>query len=284
MTEQEQDISRTQRRRRRYPSDVTDHEGGLIAPVLAPSPGPGRPRPVDLRAIINGIISLNRTGAPGEMMPPDFPGWSHGDASFRTWTRDGTWRRINTARAQKVRRGAGKLVAASAAIIDSQRVKPTEAGGPRGFDAHTMGNGRKRPLVVATLGLRLRVVVHRAAIQEPAGAKLALTPLLGRLPRLVRLWADGLSQGPLGAWVRETWPCVHTVVRRAAGPRGLQALPKRWIVERRLGWLHRSRRLSQAYERAPQMRESMVYRASSRRMRRRLEAAKRRNAARLGIL
>jgi putative transposase len=279
MTMHDQSPPPVDRRRRRYPSDLTNHAWELIAPLLAQAPGPGRKRTVDLRAIVNGIFYLNRTGIQWRFLPHDFPAWSHVYYYFRKWSRDGTWRRVNDVLREKVRRAANKEPNPSAAIIDTQSVKTTEAGGPSGFDANKKVDGRKRHIIVDTLGLLLFVVVHVASIQDPAGAKLLLAPLIGRFPGLKLIWADGIYAGSLVDWVKDKLHCVLAIVRRPDGQRGFQVLPKRWIVERTFGWFNRYRRLSKDYEQDPRLSEGMIYLASIRLMLRRLDKQKRRKRA-----
>ena len=127
MTASDRTLGASNRRRRRYPSDLSNHEWALLKPLLARSPGPGRPRTVDLRAIINAIFYINRTGAQWRMLPKGFPCWSHAYYYFRAWSRDGTWREVNDALREKVRVGAGKLAEPSAATSTpraSRRPKP----------------------------------------------------------------------------------------------------------------------------------------------------------------
>ena len=262
--------------KKRYPSDLTDGEWKHIKGLIPKANPGGRKRTTKMRAVCNAIFYLIRGGIPWEMLPSDFPNWKTVYHYFRLWRIQGVWKAIHDRLRTRLRQQLGRKPTPTAAILDSQSVKTTEIGGAaRGYDAGKNVNGRKRHLLVDTLGLLLVVVVHAASTQDPTGARLVLLALAHRFTRVVKIWADGRYAGTLSQWVWELRAYRRIrleIVKRPAQQQGFVVLPKRWIVERTFGWLNRFRRLSKDYEREPATSETMIYLAMTRLMLRRLAA------------
>lgn len=261
-----------------YPTDLTDDQWQILRKLLPPPSRVGAPQTVCRRAIVNAILYVLRSGCAWRLLPREFPNWKTVYGIFRDWRDDGTWQRIHDSLRDQLRRRVGRKTSPSAAIIDSQTVKTTEVGGERGYDAGKKINGRKRHIVVDTLGLILAVVVHPANIQDQDGAVLVLG-LLGcmkeRFRRLKVIFADSAyGRNDLPECVQNAFGWLLQTVLRPAQVKGFVVLPKRWIVERTFGWLGRYRRHSKDYERNTASSEAMIYITMSHVMLRRLARAK----------
>jgi putative transposase len=259
-----------------YPSDVTDEQWAIIEGLdINKHWGPGCPMRLELRAVINAIFYILRTGCAWRYLPSDYPNYNSVYYHYHKWCWDGTWEHVNTTLRERVREEAGRQAQPSLAIIDSQSVKTTEVGGEHGFDGGKKVNGRKRHTLVDTMGNVLKVIAHAANIGERDGAKRLLLKLPKPLwTRLEKILADGGYEGvDFQAWVKQMFDVELEISLRPRDKKGFVLVPIRWVVERSFAWLGRYRRLSKDYERLTENSEGMVYLASISRLLNRLAPA-----------
>jgi putative transposase len=260
-----------------YGTDLTDEQWAILEPLVPPFKHGGRPRQVDMREVINTILYLNRTGCQWDMLPHDLLPKSTVYDYFAAWRDDGTWQHMMDALRAQVRIQAGREATPSAASIDSQSIKTTERGGEHGYDGGKKINGRKRHILVDTLGLLLTVMITTAALDDGAAAPQVVERLDPKdYPRLKKLWGDNKYHNlNFRAWLALNRPGWELEVKtREPGVKGFAVLPKRWVVERTFAWNGRYRRHSRDYERRTDSSEAMIRISSSHLMLRRLASAK----------
>ena len=255
-----------------YPTDLTDAAWALVSPLLPPARTGGRRRTTDLRAVLDAIFYLLRTGCQWRLLPRDFPAWGTVYHYFRTWKNSGVWTGVQRGIYEQVRAEAGRAECPSVVIMDGQSVKTTERGGVRGFDGHKRVKGRKRHILVDTLGFPIANRVEPANISDRRAGALLLGGLAPLFPRIQTVIADAGHESKKLAreLFRDNGWKLQIVNRRE---RAFRITGLTWIVERTFAWLGRNRRLSKDYEYAVQTSETMIDVAAIRLMLNRLTAS-----------
>ncbi|MFD7408011.1 IS5 family transposase [Streptomyces sp. NPDC059866] len=255
---------------------MTDAEWAVVReslPVPAWLEGRGgQPEGYCHRQMIDAVRYVVDNGIKWRCMPVDFPAWDRVYAFFRRWRDQGLVKEFHDRLRGGVRIAEGREAEPTAGIIDSQSVKAAASvpSASRGYDGGKKINGRKRHVIVDCLGLLLMVSVTAADVTDRQAARALLPRLREQFRKVSLVWADGGYTGCLVDWVKEKFLLTLQIVKRSDGMKGFVVLPRRWVVERSLGWLMRSRRLARDYETRPDSSEAFIWWSASMLMTRRL--------------
>jgi transposase len=262
--------------RQRYPSDLSDARWELIRPTLQAwrDARAGIRQPThDLRTLMDAILYVDRTGIPWRYLPHDFPPWQSVYGYFAKWEADGIFDQLTGLLRTLLRQAEGRGAQPSACLIDSQSVKTSTnvpAAG-QGIDPAKKIIGRKRHIVTDTLGLLLAVWVTAASVQDSTGGTHLFDHLAAHHPAVSKAWADNGYKNKAIEHAA-TRGIDLEIVQRDPATRGFSVQPRRWVVERTLGWLMQHRRLARDYEALPHRSEAMIHIAAINLMTRRLTA------------
>lgn len=265
--------------RRRYPSDLSDARWELVEPVLTAWRSErrgrgldiGRPPDHDLRSLLNAVLYVNRTGIPRRYLPHDHPHWNTVYAYFARWQEEGVFDQLNSVLRRQVRQREGREGEPTACVIDFQSIK-TSTNVPatdQGIDAGKKIVGRKRSIVIDTVGLLLAVLVTAASVQDSIAGQTLIEHVAAEHPTVRKTWVDGGYRQHLVEHAATLGIDMH-IVRRDPNTKGFTVLPRRWTVERTLGWLMQHRRLARDHEARPHRSEAMIHLAMISIMTRRL--------------
>lgn len=255
-----------------YDTDMSDAAWALVEPHLPPARPGGRPRSTCLRSVLDAIFYLLRTGCQWRLLPREYPPWSTVHHYFRLWRRTGVWTLLHRAVYEAARAAAGRRSCPSVVIMDGQSVKTTERGGVRGFDAHKKVKGRKRHILVDTMGLMVTNRVEPAGISDRRAGEALVMGLAPLWPDITTVIADaGHESRKLARKLKAYAGWRLVIVKRKE--RAFRITGLTWVVERSFAWLGRNRRLSKDYELSVHASEAMLDAAAIRFMLKRLEPA-----------
>jgi len=228
-----------------YPTDLTDSQWAKIEKMFDIKK---RKRKHSLREVLNALFYITKSGIQWRMLPKEYPKWQLVYYYFRKWTVEGLIEEVHEFLRSLCRQQSGRALSPSLGLIDSQSVKTSSMTQEKGYDGGKKIQGRKRHIVTDTMGFIMAIIVHSADLQDREGAKMVLQELRFKFPRLRKILADGGYTGDLALWLLKLTGWTLEIVSKVAGVGGFNVIPKRWIVERTLGWFNFNRRLAKDYE------------------------------------